>query len=35
VLSVIPGICSDLDRNRQYHDGWLPDLIQILHYVFQ
>lgn len=31
LLSVIPGICSDL--RRAYHDDWLVDIIHIIYYV--
>ena len=33
VLSVIPGVCSDILRN--YHDDWLSDILLIIFYCLQ
>lgn len=33
LLSVVPGICSDLRRS--YHDDWLADVIHIIYFVLQ
>lgn len=33
LLSVIPGICSDLRRS--YHDDWLVDVIHIIYHILQ
>eukprot|EP01034_Spumella_vulgaris_P022963 gene22963-29148_t len=35
VISVIPGICGDLERNRKYHDDWLADIIRIIFCVLR
>jgi hypothetical protein len=33
ILSLIPGIFSDLKRN--YHDDWLIDVISIVYQIVQ
>jgi hypothetical protein len=33
ILSLIPGILSDLRRN--YHDDWLIEVILIIYYIVQ